>query len=121
MATIRFLCYHESVTPQRYREFLLDFLHLLQELAGDSNAPRDAKFYCQLRTAERTFNFLLDNFPLANLHEVFTTEEWHKIKNDRDELAAKIAAVIKDNPETAKRYKDYCDLLKDPEALGFML
>lgn len=78
----------------------------------------DGKFLSQLRTAERSFNFLLDQFPQGQIEAMFGSERWDDIKQRRNRAAAKISQAIDSNPEVKSRYIAYCEFLKDTRRLS---
>lgn len=107
--------------PAKFKEFLDNYLSLLEELSGKKELLTEEKQIAQLRTAERSFNFLLDRFPTEKVKEAFGMEDWKALKKRRDKLADKIAKMIESNPKTKKRYEGYCEALKDPRKLSSLL
>ena len=113
------LCYYNLMNPQEYLKFLEDYLLTLESLAIEID-KKDEKFAAELRTAERSFNFLLDNFP-GNVVEDVGMEKWNEIKKRRDLVANTIAGYIENNPEVKKRFEAYCEALKNPGQLSSLL
>lgn len=107
--------------PAKFKEFLESYLSLLEELLGDGELPKDGKFVAQLRTAERYFNFLLDKFPVEQVENTFGLENWKKLKQRRDAVAAKVSDIIESDPKIKRRYENYCENLKKVRNLGATL
>lgn len=107
--------------PIRFREFLENYLFLLEELLGDEGLLRDGKSVAQLRTAERSFNFLLDRFPVEQVKSTFGLENWERVKQRRDTIAAKVSEIIESDLKTKKRYESYCENLKNTRNLSAIL
>ena len=103
------------------KEFITKYLTVLETLVSDESKLKDAKFCAQLRLAERTFNFFLDQFPANKVSEEFTIEGWTEIKKRRDVVADKISKIIEDDSEKTKRYQLFCEQLKQLRTLGSML
>ncbi len=122
MTSIRKFVYKD---PARYKEFIRTFLDLLNDLSSDPklvSSQSDPKFMSQLRLAERTFNFILDNFPPEHIKEQFgDLKTWQSMKGIRDALAKRLADRITQNPELLQRHERICDNLKDPYKRGFQL
>lgn len=121
MTSIREPLYYK---PERYKLFLHDFINLIEDLLyypRPAKKKEDPKFLSQLRIAERTFNFFLDNFPADKVSDVFGYDEWNSIKKRRDTLAKKISETFLSNPEFSKRYELFCENLKDPSRLSSFL
>ena len=121
MTSVREPLYHK---PEEYKRFLQQFILLLEDLLYLPTPPQkksDPKFLSQLRLAERTFNFFLDNYPPNKVSEVFGYNEWTSIKKYRDDMAGKISRIISSNPEFLERYQLFCDNLKEPSKLGSFL
>lgn len=108
----------ETITPERFHDFLLVYLQLLEGLITNVESIKDPVFLSRLRLAERTFNFFLDRFPLKEVSAQFGLEKWHEIKNIRDRLAEKIAIAIESDPKNVKRFNFFCDQLKNLRVLG---
>jgi hypothetical protein len=102
--------------PEKYRQLVVLMVKTLADLS-DSPTPstkiNDPKYLAQLRLLERSFNFILDNFPQEKVEEVFGHEDWKSIKTERDRLAKKISENISNNPEFLERYQLFCEHLKD--------
>lgn len=107
--------------PAKFKEFLESYLSLLEELLGDEELLKEGKFVAQLRTAERSFNFLLDRFPVEQVESAFGLENWEKLKQGRDAVAAKVSEIIESAPKIRKRYESYCENLKKVRNLGVAL
>lgn len=104
-----------------FKKFLKTYLSLLETLLENNDKLKDGKYCSQLRLAERTFNFFLDQFPVEKVVEQFTLEGWNEIKNKRDKLADKVSGVIESDPRKIKRYEVFCDQLKKLRAFGATL
>ncbi len=116
--------------PLRYKQFLIDYLELIEELFEDinnklhQNSTFEPKQLAELRSAERSFNFLLNMFGNSTKWQVrdyFEMKEWNDIKVRRDTVASKISTVIENDPEIAKRYEAYCENLKDLRLLSSLI
>lgn len=102
-------------------EFLKDYLETLETLTERIEA-KDARLVIQLRIAERSFNFLLDQYSDENtVIETPGMEAWNDMKIRRDKVANSITTVIDDNPELKQKYETYCENLKNPGQLGYLL
>lgn len=110
-----------SENPVKFKEFLENYLVLLEELSGKKELLAEEKHVAQLRTAERSFNFLLDRFPTEKVKEAFGMEDWKALKQRRDKLASRVVEMIESDPKMKKRYEGYCEALKDPRKLSSLL
>jgi hypothetical protein len=100
---------------QNFRKVITSYLQILEELTINQKfRSNDPKYLAQLRTAERSFNFLLDQFPDAKIEAIFGSEEWSRIKSRRNRVAQKISAAINSSSDIRARYVLYCEHLKDP-------
>ena len=109
------------VDTKDYKDFLLKYLDLLETFLEKSKTVPDPKFICELRIAERSFNFFLDNFPLEKINGVFGLDLWTDLKKRRDELAGEVSDVIEQDERIKKRYEGFCDNLKKARLLGSLL
>lgn len=109
------------VDTSAYKDFLLKYLDLLETLSKKSKTVPDPKFICELRIAERSLNFFLNNFPLEKINATFGIDPWTDLKKRRDELAGEISDIIEQDERTKKRYESFCDNLKKARLLGSLL
>jgi len=104
---------------EQYKELILNYLKILEDLTHSPKFKnKDAKFLSQLRTAERSFNFLLDQFPQGQVAAMFGKEKWEDIKRRRIRVASKASHAIDTSPEVKSRYNAYCEFLKDTRRLS---
>ena len=106
---------------ETHRKFLESYISLLEELVSRAEGSTDPKFVAQLRPAERSFNFLLDQVSNKTEYKVFNVQEIHALKQRRDKVADMASKIIEKSDETRKRYESYCDNLKDPRKLSALL
>jgi hypothetical protein len=100
---------------ENYKNVILSFLQMLEELTiNEKFVTQNPKYLCQLRSAERSFNFILDQFVDSKIEAIFGEEEWDKIKGRRNRVAQKITSAINSSSEIRARYVLYCENLKDP-------
>lgn len=104
-----------------YKQFLLNYMELMEKLVTTYEPGKDAKPLSELRLAERAFNFLLNNYPETQVKDVFGYNDWNNLKIRRDKLASKVADIIESKPEFKERYAVFCDNLKNLRTLGSML
>jgi hypothetical protein len=104
-----------------FQVFLKIYLSLLKTLLENDDKLKDGKYCSQLRLAERTFNFFLDQFPADKITEQFTLEGWTAIKKERDRLADHISSIIETDHQKMERHKIFCDQLKQLRAIGTSL
>lgn len=103
----------------QYKKLILNYLKTLEDLTHSTKyKDKDAKFLSQLRSAERSFNFLLDQFPPGQVAAMFGKEKWDDIKHRRIRVASKVSHAIDTNPEVKARYVAYCEFLKDTRRLS---
>ncbi len=112
--------------PIAYKQFLLNYIELLDDLLEEITSQKhlDAKQLAELRTAERSFNFLLNMFGNSTDWRVadhFDTKDWNELKKWRDRLASEISSIIEDDPKLEKRYGAFCESLKDLRRLSSLL
>ena len=104
---------------QKFKELIEDYLQILEDLTeADKYKEKDGKFLSQMRSAERSFNFLLDQFPSAQIEAMFGKTRWDNIKQRRNLLASRIASAIDSDPDAKSRYIAYCEFLKDTRRLS---
>ena len=104
---------------EKYKELIFNYLKILEDLTHtDKFKEKDGKFLSQLRSAERSFNFLLDQFPQGKTEAIFGKERWENIKLRRIRVASKVSHAIDTNPEVKSRYVAYCEFLKDTRRLS---
>jgi|SRR3989304_6633731 len=104
-----------------YRKFLESYISLLEKLVNKIENMSDPKFIAQLRTAERSFNFLLDEVSAETEYKAFSVQEMQALKQRRDNIADKVSRIIEKSDEAIKRYEGYCDNLKDTRKLSSLL
>lgn len=110
-----------------YKDFLLKYTGLLEEILERANLEMtkkypNIKFISDLRIAERSFNFLLNNYSIDRpISETFGLSEWNDLKKRRDYLASKVSDMIEGDERARKRFEGYCDNLKKTRALGSLL
>jgi len=103
----------------KYKELIENYLRILEDLTHSLKFKNeDAKFLSQLRSAERSFNFLLDQVPQGQIETLFGKEKWEDIKRRRIRVASKASHAIDTNPEVKARYVAYCEFLKDTRRLS---
>ncbi|MEK9200929.1 MAG: hypothetical protein AAB909_03075 [Patescibacteria group bacterium] len=102
------------------RKQVLDELLVWLEEMAQKNSP-DPKYWAQLRTAERSFNFLLDVEVLSSAPGTVDHIWLNDLKKRRDEVANEITKTIKGDQRIQKRFEAFCDFMKDPGTLGSML
>lgn len=103
------------------KDFISKFLEILEELTKRLDDESNPKYAANLRTAERTFNFLLDCTSTDTIRQEFSSIEWTDIKVRRDKIANKLTEYLRLNATRLERYKDYCENLKDPSRLSSFL
>jgi|GEM_PF-4752553 len=103
----------------KFKDFIENYLQILEDLVrSDKFKEGDAKFLSQLRSAERSFNFLLDQFPNGQVEGMFGREKWAYIKNRRTYIASAVSDAIDFDPDVKSRYNSYCEFLKDTRRLS---
>ncbi len=99
---------------KEFKGFVINYIKILEDLThSDKYKERDAKFLSQLRTAERSFNFILDQFPQSHIEAMFGKERWRDLKHRRDRVASRVSRIIDAHQEIKSRYVAYCEFLKD--------
>lgn len=98
-----------------------NYISLLERLVDKAENAPEPKFVAQLRTAERSFNFLLDEVSGETEYKAFSVQEMQALKQRRDNIADKVSRIIEKSDKAIKRYESYCDNLKDTRKLSSLL
>jgi hypothetical protein len=127
---------HKTLSPEQYLDWLSTYLSLLNDFTSYVEKNRDSssseKMVSFLRTAEHIFNFFINHkrtyefiaHPEANGVSPAKSADstaYYGLKIERDKLANKIAEIIESDPKIKKRFKEFCDNLKEPRILGCQL
>ena len=89
-----------------YRKFLENYISLLERLVDKAENAPEPKFVAQLRTAERSFNFLLDEVSGETEYKAFSVQEMQALKQRRDNIADKVSRIIEKSDKKQKIYSD---------------
>ncbi|MBT3230923.1 hypothetical protein HN358_04065 [Candidatus Uhrbacteria bacterium] len=112
-----------------YWQWLNQFITLLEDQAEKIKQSPDPRTLAQMRIAEHTLNFEIDQFMhFIDTHEkmpvsVFLNEQnigsdaWNEIKQRRDSLAGKLSEMIGSNPEFTEQYQYLCEELKNHNSI----
>jgi len=130
---------HKKLSADEYLEWLNTFLSILNDftdLAEDQNTSPGTKatMISFLRVAEHVFNHFINH---RSTYEYMIGSKTagksisagkglsritsNDLKIERDKVADKIAGIIESDPKIRKRFKKFCDNLKEPRALGCCL
>jgi len=124
---------HKNLSADEYLEWLNVFLSILNDFTTCTEKYSNATMISFLRAAEHVFNHFINHRAtyigissekiekpslVANNPRQLTYDD---LKMGRDEIADKIAGIIESNPQIHKRFKEFCDNLKEPRMLGCCL
>lgn len=101
-------------------QWLNQFVTLLENQTQAEAEHLDGKTLAQLRIAERTLNFEIDQF-MNSVDRIEDKEGWSKLKGRRDALADKLSTMLESDPKLAERYQQYCEALKSHRSIGAIL
>lgn len=115
----------KKLTADEYLEWLNTFLIALNDftaLAEDKNTSADYKatMVSFLRVAEHVFNYFITQ-RISYGHPNSSQLTYDEIKRGRNKVADRIINIIESDPEISKRFKKFCDNLKEPRMYGFSL
>lgn len=124
---------HKNLSADEYLEWLNVFLSILNDFTICAEKYSDATMISFLRVAEHVFNHFINHratyirvssekiekpsLAANNPHQL----TYDDLKMGRDEIADKIAGIIESDPRIRKRFKEFCDNLKEPRMLGCCL
>ena len=115
-----------------YWQWLNQFITLLEGQAEQIQQSPDPGTLAQIRIAERTLNFEIDQFmhfideqekmPVSIFLNEQSIEQdaWNKIKQRRDALAGKLSQIIESDPMFIERYQLLCEELKKHGTIAAM-
>ncbi len=95
-------------------------MSLLESQAVNEATHPDAKNLAQLRIAERTLNFEIDQF-MKSVDHIEDKKGWNELKERRDALADVFSKMLEMDKKSEERYKQYCENLKNHRSIGAML
>lgn len=122
----------KKLTADAYEEWLNTFCSILNDFVAhieDYNYSPDNKatMVCFLRVAEHVFNHFISHSSMYRSEtmkkSIFAAKgspkfRYDDLKIERNRIADKIASIIEGDPKIHKRFKEFCDNLKEPRMLG---
>lgn len=122
-------CSRKKLSEDEYFKWLNTFLTILNDFTDMAERQHyspssKATMVSFLRVAEHVVNHFINHrvsyefsSEAKNIHKI----TYGDLKIERDKIADRISEIIENDPKIYKRFKEFCDNLKEPRTLGCSL